>query len=61
MRFQKSIRMAQGKKLDLRLNVFNVTNINTEQSITQLSGVNFGRPGNVTSPRIAELGAEFSF
>ena len=43
----------------LRMNVFNMTNINTEQSITQLSGVNFGRPGGVLSPRIVELGAEY--
>ena len=61
MRIEKAIRMSQGRKLALRLNIFNVTNINTEQSITQLSGVNFGRPGGVLPPRIAELGAEFSF
>jgi hypothetical protein len=45
----------------LRVNVFNATNINTEQTILQLSGVNFGRPGNILSPRIVELGAEYSF
>jgi hypothetical protein len=61
MRIEKAIRMSQGRKLALRLNIFNVTNINSEQSITQLSGVNFGRPGGVLPPRIAELGAEFSF
>ena len=61
MRIEKAMRMAQGRKLALRLNIFNVTNINTEQSVTQLSGANFGRPGGVLPPRIAELGAEFSF
>ena len=61
MRLEKAIRMSQGRKLAVRMNVFNVTNINTEQSITQLSGVNFGRPGTIMSPRIVELGAEFSF
>ena len=61
MRVEKAIRMSEGRKLALRLNIFNVTNINTEQSITQLSGVNFGRPGGVLPPRIAELGAEYSF
>jgi len=61
MRLEKSLRLSEGRKLALRMNVFNVTNINTEQSITQLSGVNFGRPGNIFSPRIVELGAEFSF
>jgi hypothetical protein len=73
MRVQKSFGMAQGRRVALRLNIFNMTNINTEQSITQLSGVNFGRPGGigggglgggtlgVLSPRIAELGVEYSF
>jgi hypothetical protein len=72
MRVEKSFRMAQGRKLAVRLNLFNVTNINTEQSITQLSGVNYGRPGGlggggggaslgVLSPRIAEFGVEYSF
>jgi outer membrane receptor protein involved in Fe transport len=71
MRVEKSFRMAQGRRVSARLNIFNMTNINTEQSITQLSGVNFGRPGGtggggggglgVLSPRIAELGVEYSF
>ena len=71
MRVEKSFRMAQGRTMSLRLNVFNVTNINTEQNITQLSGVNFGRPGGtgaggggnlgVLSPRIAELGVNYTF
>jgi len=61
MRVEKTLRVAQGRRLSLRLNVFNVTNINAEQSITQLSGVNFGRPGGVLPPRIAELGVNYSF
>ncbi len=61
MRVEKAIKLSGGRKVALRVNVFNVTNINTEQSITQLSGVNYGRPGNILSPRIVELGAEYSF
>jgi outer membrane receptor protein involved in Fe transport len=61
MRVEKAFRMGQGRTLAARLNLFNVTNINTEQSITQLSGVNFGRPGNVMAPRIAEFGVEYRF
>jgi hypothetical protein len=61
MRVQKQVNLSGSRKLALRVNVFNATNINTEQSITQLSGVNFGRPGNILSPRIVELGAEYSF
>jgi len=61
VRVEKGINLSGGRKIALRMNVFNMTNINTEQSITQLSGVNFGRPGNIFSPRIVELGAEYSF
>ncbi len=61
MRIEKALKLTGGKKLAVRLNIFNVTNINVEQSITQLSGVNFGRPGNVLPPRILEVGAEYSF
>jgi hypothetical protein len=61
MRFEKSFRMAQGRRLALQLNMFNVTNSNTEQSITQLSGVNFGRPGGVLSPRIVAAAVEYRF
>jgi hypothetical protein len=61
MRVEKQVKLSGSRKLALRVNVFNATNINTEQSITQLSGVNFGRPGNILSPRIVELGAEYSF
>ena len=61
MRVEKSFRLAQGRRVAMQLNVFNVTNINTEQNITQLSGVNFGRPGNVLSPRIVAFAAEYHF
>jgi hypothetical protein len=45
----------------LRVNVFNVTNINTEQSVTQLSGANFQRPAGVIPPRIVEFGVNYTF
>ena len=61
MRFEKSLRLTQGQKVALRVNVYNVTNINSEQSITQLSGVNFGRPAGVVPPRILELGVNYTF
>lgn len=61
VRVQKALQLSGGRKIALRMNVFNATNINTEQSVTQLSGVNYGRPGNVLAPRILELGAEYSF
>jgi hypothetical protein len=61
MRLEKSFRVTQGQKVALRLNVYNATNINSEQSITQLSGVNFGRPAGVVPPRILELGVNYTF
>ncbi len=61
MRVEKSFRVSKGQKVALRLNVYNATNINTEQSITQLSGVNFGRPAGVIPPRILELGVNYTF
>jgi hypothetical protein len=61
MRFEKSLRMARGQKVGLRVNVFNVTNINTEQSVTQLSGANFLRPAGVIPPRIVEFGVNYTF
>jgi outer membrane receptor protein involved in Fe transport len=61
MRFEKSLRMARGQKVALRVNVFNVTNINTEQSVTQLSGANFLRPAGVIPPRIVEFGVNYTF
>jgi hypothetical protein len=58
---EKAFDLGAGRRLSARLNIFNATNINTEQSITQLSGVNFGRPGGVLPPRIAEFGVEYRF
>jgi hypothetical protein len=61
LRMEKAFDLGAGRRLSARLNIFNATNINTEQSITQLSGVNFGRPGGVLPPRIAEFGVEYRF
>ena len=61
LRFEKSLRVTRGQKVAIRLNVYNATNINTEQSTTQLSGVNFGRPSGIISPRILEFGVNYTF
>jgi hypothetical protein len=61
MRLEKSLKVAKTQKVSLRLNVYNLTNINAEQSITQLSGVNFGRPAGVVPHRILELGVNYTF
>src|SRR5258706_315346 len=61
MRVEKSLKVAKTQKVSLRLNFYNLTNINEEQSITQLSGANFGRPAGVVPPRILELGINYTF
>ena len=61
MRAEKSFRLAQGHSVSLRFNVYNVTNISTVQSLTQLSGPNFERPVTIMPPRIAELGVQYAF
>jgi len=47
--------------VSLRLNVFNVTNINTVLNLDQLSGPNFERPTSIIQPRIAEFAVQYSF
>lgn len=61
MRAEKSFRVAQGRSLSLRFNLYNVMNISTVQSLTQLSGPNFERPLTIMPPRIAELGVQYTF
>ena len=61
MRAEKSFRVAQGHNVSLRFNLYNVMNISTVQSLTQLSGPNFERPLTIMPPRIAELGVQYTF
>jgi hypothetical protein len=61
MRVEKSFRVRQGQKVALRMNVFNVLNINTVLMATQLSGPNFLRPTMITPPRIAEFAVSYDF
>jgi hypothetical protein len=61
LRGEKSFRLRRGQKVALRLNVFNLTNINTVLSVTALSGRNFLRPTSIVPPRVAEVGVTYSF
>jgi hypothetical protein len=61
MRAEKAFRLAQGHRLSLRFNMYNVTNISTVQSLTQLSGPNFERPLTIMPPRIGEFGVQYDF
>jgi hypothetical protein len=61
MRAEKTFRVTQGQRVSLRLNVYNVTNISTVQTLTQLSGPNFELPLAIMPPRIAEIGVQYEF
>ena len=61
LRVEKAIRLSGSKKVSLRLNVYNLTNIATVQSLTQLSGPNFELPLTFMPPRIGEFGVQFDF
>jgi hypothetical protein len=61
MRAEKSFRVRQSQKLSLRFNLYNVMNISTVQSLTQLSGPNFERPVTIMPPRIGEFGVQYDF
>ena len=47
--------------MSLRVNVFNVMNINTVLTRTLLSGPDYLRPTSITPPRIAEVSVSYSF
>ena len=57
----KRLALARGHKLELRLEVFNTLNINTTRAWNLRSGSNFLVPTSIVSPRIAQLGASYSF
>lgn len=61
MRAEKGFRVRAGHRLALRANVFNVLNVNTVLTVTQLSGRNFLRPRTIVPPRIVEVGVSYSF
>jgi len=61
LRTEKSFRLRSRHRVSLRLNVYNVLNVNSVTNWTLLSGPNFLRPTALVPPRIAELGATYEF
>ena len=49
----------RGRLIDL--NIYNVLNINTVLTVTELSGRNFLTPRTIASPRIAEFSVSYTF
>ena len=61
IRVQKGFRLTPTRKLEVRANIYNLTNINTVLGVTMRSGATFLKPTSIVEPRIMELSASFSF
>ena len=67
MRIQKSLSLGTGKRLDLRMNIYNVLNANTVMNVTRRSSPAYLVPTPsstfpaIMEPRMAALNAVFSF
>jgi carboxypeptidase family protein/TonB-dependent receptor-like protein len=61
VRGEKNFRIAGNQKIAVRLNIYNVLNINTVTGQTVLSGASFGKPTAIIAPRILEFSASYSF
>jgi Carboxypeptidase regulatory-like domain/TonB dependent receptor-like, beta-barrel/TonB-dependent Receptor Plug Domain len=61
LRVEKSLSLHAGMKLGLMLDVFNLTNASTVTEMGSATGVDLGVPRQVRNPRIARLGARFTW
>ena len=61
LRVEKRLNLPRRQQLQLQMNVFNATNINSVTSITQQSGPNFGLATAIVLPRIVAFSAHYIF
>ena len=61
LRFEKTFPVHNAQKLALHLNVYNALNANSVLNLQRRAGPQFLRPQLIMLPRIAELGASYSF
>lgn len=61
LRLEKSIRVGPSQKLAGRVNMFNLTNINTVTGQIQQSGATFRRPTGIVTGRTIEFSGTYSF
>ena len=61
LRGEKTIRLTNGTRLGLMVDVYNLFNTNTTQSATFSSGSGFLRPTTITGPRVVGFGGKFDF
>jgi carboxypeptidase family protein len=57
----KRFTLRAGQRLEVRAEVFNALNINTTRAWNLRSGASFLVPTSIVSPRIAQLGASYTF
>jgi hypothetical protein len=60
LRIEKSVGIG-ARKLGLVLDIYNITNANTEQNINWSSGTTYLAPSNIVGPRILRFGARFDW
>jgi hypothetical protein len=60
-RVEKTIRLLNTQRVNVRVNLYNALNANTATVIDPRSGSRFLRPVNILPPRIAELSASYTF
>jgi hypothetical protein len=60
MRVEKSVPIGR-TKVGLVLDIYNLTNANTEQNINWSSGTSYLAPSNIIGPRIVRFGARFDW
>ena len=61
LRVEKRLNLPRRQQLQLQMNVFNATNINSVTSITQQSGPSFGLATAIVLPRIVAFSAHYIF
>jgi hypothetical protein len=58
---QKSLSLGAGRRLNLRMNVYNLLNSNVTTAMTVQSGPNYGIPTTILLPRIFDFGVTYAF
>jgi len=61
LRLERPLRFPGGRRLDLKLDFYNLLNANTVLAQSVRSGATFGRPTSIVPPRVVRLGARLSF
>ena len=61
LRLEKRVNLPRQHQLQLQLNVFNATNINSVTALTQQSGPSFGLATAIVLPRIVAFSAHYIF